>query len=433
MEGLRTAPVRVSLAGNRHPEFDAWLGRRVPEVLPRETLPIANLVRSPLHQVDRWLARVPGGAAAVGAPAATAVAADDAEPGGGPTAPVLRGAAVAALRYPQNAVNLRRLLALLRRRRPDVLLINNGGYPGGESCRVLSLAARRAGIPRTVHFVHNMANPPEWPPDLERALDRRIDASVDVWVTAARRASDRLAAQRPIPRQRIETVHYGIPLTAGDVPPAPVRLRAELGFDRDGDGGDLRVLVVANFEPRKGHAVLIDALAQLGDGGVPVRAALVGEGPLRGELTDRVRNLNLDDRVRFLGWRDDVAAIMPTADVLVLPSLGHECLPYVILEAMDHRLPVVSTDVAGIPEMVVDGETGRVVAPGDAAALAGALRQLTDPDRRRTMGAAGRARVAERFGRARMVARMCELLRIPAPSAAGPEEDTVDGALQAGR
>jgi glycosyltransferase involved in cell wall biosynthesis len=114
-----------------------------------------------------------------------------------------------------------------------------------------------------------------------------------------------------------------------------------------------------------------------------------------------------------------VDRILAAADALVLPSIGNECLPYAILEAMAHGLPVISTDVAGIPEQVVDGETGRVVPPADPRALSEALQEtLADSGRARAMGAAGRRRLEREFTIERMTRDM---------------RDVWDEALQRGR
>ena len=187
-------------------------------------------------------------------------------------------------------------------------------------------------------------------------------------------------------------MHYGIPPAALPAP-APSELT---GFT----DGALNLAVVAAFEPRKGHLSLIDALAQVPN----VRAALVGAGSATAAIEARIAELGLGERVRLLGWRDDVPAILAAADALALPSLGNECLPYAILEAMAAGLPVLSTDVAGIPEMVDDGRTGYVVAPGDSAALAARLAALADaPERARAFGAAGRERVSREFSLEQMV------------------------------
>ena len=370
------------LAGIESPDHDRWLARQLPDVSERIVVPIASLPGSPLTALRRRLSRGDQ------PPADLSAAASDV------SVPVK--AAVAALRYRHAATNLMRLGRLMHRARPDVLMINNGGYPGGESCRYAAIAARRAGVPRVVHFVHNMAYPPNWPPVVERAIDARVDGAVDAWVTAARRASVQLADVRGMRADRVHTVHYGVP----PAPQVAAAARGELGYV----DGALALAVVAALEPRKGHLVLLNALKMLRERGTEVRTALVGAGPEEPRLRRRVAELGLGEHVRILGRRDDVDAILRASDALALPSLSNECLPYAILEAMAHGLPVVGTDVAGIPEEIDDGVTGHVVAPGHAPSLADAIAALAaDPARRRAMGEAGRGRVRSEFGIERMV------------------------------
>jgi glycosyltransferase involved in cell wall biosynthesis len=119
----------------------------------------------------------------------------------------------------------------------------------------------------------------------------------------------------------------------------------------------------------------------------------------------------VSSRVRFLGHRDDVPALLAESDVFVLPSRS-EAAPNGIIEAMGAGLPVVATDVGGIPELVEHGTTGVLVRPGDATALAGALQQLiADPPRAAAYGRAGRAAAERHYSFDRMVARFEQLYR----------------------
>jgi len=372
-------------AGNPCTALDDYLRERLAEALPRRLVPVASL-RAPA--IGRTVRRLRGPADPV-----------EVDPTEDTTAPPGAGAvheAVAgAMRAQQLAANVLRLRCLVREARPDVVHVNNGGYPGAESCRALSLAAAAEGVP-AVHFVHNMAYGPSVPESLELALDRRVDRAVTGWATAANRASDRLAAVRAIPRHRIATVHYGI---AAPEMPAPAAA-AELGFGPDA----LNLACVAAFEPRKGHRILLEAVAAACARGLDVRLALVGVGDELDGVRRRAGELGLGDRVRFLGWRADVDAVLAAADALVLPSLSNECLPYAILEAMGLGLPVIGTDVAGIPEEIDHGSTGIVVAPGDAPALSRAIAELAErPEARAAMGEAAGARLLDAFGRQRMV------------------------------
>jgi glycosyltransferase involved in cell wall biosynthesis len=150
--------------------------------------------------------------------------------------------------------------------------------------------------------------------------------------------------------------------------------------------------VAANLEYWKGIDVLIEAAALMK---APVQLELYGVGALGEELERQAREAGVD--ARFHGFVADVRSRLPELDVLVQPSRADN-LPLAILEAMACGVPVVGTRVGGIPELVVDGETGLLVAPEDPAALAAALDSLaSSPERRQAMGLAGRERAAEHF------------------------------------
>jgi glycosyltransferase involved in cell wall biosynthesis len=140
-----------------------------------------------------------------------------------------------------------------------------------------------------------------------------------------------------------------------------------------------------------------------------VRTLIVGGGPQRRELEETAHAYRLDDKVRFLGHRDDVPRLLAAADLLVLPS-KYEGLPNIVLEAMRFRKPVVATAAPGTTELVVDGQTGRLVPVGNPQALAAALRAvLNDPAEAHRLGEAGRARVETRFTAAAMIDQFARL------------------------
>jgi len=127
-----------------------------------------------------------------------------------------------------------------------------------------------------------------------------------------------------------------------------------------------------------------------------------GDGPLRADLEACARRAGLGDRLRLLGFRSDLARIYAALDVVVLPSHS-EGMPLAALEAMAAARPVVASQVGGLPEVVVDGETGLLFPPGNRRALVEALGALlADPGRRRRLGLSGRRRYEERFTLARM-------------------------------
>jgi glycosyltransferase involved in cell wall biosynthesis len=170
------------------------------------------------------------------------------------------------------------------------------------------------------------------------------------------------------------------------------RVRATFGL-----GAEVKVVgVIARLTEQKGHRVLFEALAspECGD----VRLLVVGDGPLRDELHAAAARLGIASRVIFLGARRDLGDLLAALDVFVMPSFW-EGLPLSLILAMGAGLPVVATAVAGIPEVVTDGETGWLVPPGNPAALARTLAAvLGDREGARSVGAAARRYVRPRFG-----------------------------------
>jgi glycosyltransferase involved in cell wall biosynthesis len=160
----------------------------------------------------------------------------------------------------------------------------------------------------------------------------------------------------------------------------------------------LHVLTVGRLVPEKGAPVLVEAVARATARGVPVRLSIVGAGPLSEQLAAQARTAGLDGAVELVGplGQDELPALYRTADVFCLPSFA-EGLPVVLMEAMASGLPVVTTAIAGIPELVVDHRTGIVVPAGRADLVADALVELSaDPALRRRLGTAGRAAVLAR-------------------------------------
>jgi glycosyltransferase involved in cell wall biosynthesis len=161
------------------------------------------------------------------------------------------------------------------------------------------------------------------------------------------------------------------------------------------DAATPRLVAVGRLKPPKDCLTLVRALAALPSGSF--EALIVGDGPDRGALEAEIRRLGLAERVRLAGERRDVPALLAASDVFVLSSAS-EGLPVSVLEAMAAELPVVASAVGGMHELVVNGETGLLVPPGDVDELAAALgRLIADRDLRRRFGTAGRARAEALF------------------------------------
>jgi glycosyltransferase involved in cell wall biosynthesis len=186
---------------------------------------------------------------------------------------------------------------------------------------------------------------------------------------------------------RLHTVHCGVDMERFS-PRASTR-----------NDGPLSVLTVAQLARRKGIDVLLDAVALLRERDVPVDAVIVGEGGERRGLEARARELGLDEVVTFAGavGQDRIPDYYARADVFCLPSFA-EGIPIVLMEAMARELPVVATAIMGVPELVVHGRCGLLVAPARADELAAALEELArDPALREQLGREGRRRVADGF------------------------------------
>ncbi len=287
-------------------------------------------------------------------------------------------------------VALRRLAALLRAE--DVSVVNGHNPTGGLFAVV---AARLAGVPavRTEHSLHYPGRHSVFYPAIEPIATRLVRRVL--CVCEAVRASH--ARRMPRLAGRFVTVANGISEAPAVRPRAA--LRAELGL-----APDARVaLTVGSLTPQKAQHVLLEAFARAARELPGASLLVAGEGRLRADLEARRDALGLGERVRFLGARADVPDLMEAADVFALSSV-REGLSVTLLEAMRAGRAVVASRVGGNGEAVADGATGMLVPPGDALALAAALRVLLDdPDRAAALGLAGRRRWAGRFTAERMV------------------------------
>jgi glycosyltransferase involved in cell wall biosynthesis len=282
---------------------------------------------------------------------------------------------------------LRKLDTLFRQHRPAVvhthLLALNYAYP-------LMIRHR---TPVRVYTVHNLA---EKDLGLRTALivrmlafRYRLGGVVPVAIAEEVRTSIRKLYAYPDP----PLIPNGIP--TDEYTPNPER-RTQWRQTHKIEPHATVLVHLGRFAFQKNHALLIDAFAQVRSN-TPLYLLLVGSGELEDTVRTQVAQLGLDKRVRFLGIRADVADILNASDVFVLSSRW-EGNPLSVMEAMAAGLPVVSTAVGGVPELVREGKTGLLVPSEDAGALAQALQALVDdPARRQAMGAAARQHAVAHF------------------------------------
>jgi glycosyltransferase involved in cell wall biosynthesis len=214
-----------------------------------------------------------------------------------------------------------------------------------------------------------------------------------------------LIDQQGLPARKVITIHNGVDLTRSGGPADRAAARRAAGISGDGP----IIGTVARLEPVKDQALLLRAFAAVVAAEPAARLCLVGDGSLRSALRDQAIAAGLGDAVRFLGHRDDVAALLPLFDVFALSSIS-EGLPLTLLEAMAAGLPCVATDVGAMADAVVEGQSGLLVPARDDAGLAAALLQLLrHPDQARQMGEKGRQRARSHFDLRVMVRRYEDL------------------------
>jgi len=225
--------------------------------------------------------------------------------------------------------------------------------------------------------------------------ERLLMRGTDRVIASARSVREFYARQVHADPEKVDVIYNAVDWNAlrpAEQPGTRERMRTSLGLS-----ADMKVAgVIARLTEQKGHRFLFEALAAppLAD----VHLLVVGDGELREALRADAGRLGLASRVHFLGARRDLGELLAAVDVFVMPSLW-EGLPLSLILAMGAALPVVATSVAGIPEVVVDGEAGWLVPPGDSAALARALTDVfADPARAASIGRAARDWVRPRFG-----------------------------------
>jgi glycosyltransferase involved in cell wall biosynthesis len=236
-------------------------------------------------------------------------------------------------------------------------------------------------------------------------LLREICAAAEFVAAETDYSRDLLRQRCPNSAAKIHRVYNGIDLERF---PAP----------RSCNGNRIAQIVsVGRLVAFKGFEDLVDACAELARRGIDFVCDIIGDGPLRETLQARIELLDLSSRVNLLGSLSQGAVLekLQAADLFALASTtdahgATDVFPTVILEAMASARPVVSTRLAGIPELVVDGQTGMLAPPGDSTALAHALEQLLrDPELRLRFGHAGRERVEQHFRIAQTVASLIKL------------------------
>ncbi|MDE2485637.1 MAG: glycosyltransferase family 4 protein [candidate division NC10 bacterium] len=264
-------------------------------------------------------------------------------------------------------------------------------------------AARLAGVPIIVHTPHGHVFYGYYervPTYLFTVLERLTARITDKIITLTEAGIREHVERRIAPREKFISIHSGVDLAPyTELPPDPAAARKRFGLSPD----CLVVGSVGRFEPVKGYDILLRAAGLLRTRQPKVQFLLAGEGEEAPHLKRLAEELQVDDRVFFPGWQQELPHVLSALDLFVLPS-RNEGMGRVLVQAMAMGTPIVATRVGGIPEVLGEGETGLLVAPDDPVELAAAIeRLLTDRELAGKIGEAGRRR-ASAYSADKMVA-----------------------------
>lgn len=294
-----------------------------------------------------------------------------------------------------------------RSKKIDVLHINNGGYPGANSCLAASVAAKMAGIPHVIMVVNNIAAPSKlywWQDFFINSLEKKC---VSLFVTGSLTAKKVLQLVLKLPDQKLRTLHNGI--APRELTESKSQTRARLKISDE----TLVFGIVALLEKRKGHHVLIEAVSKL-TSMIPQEqmpfVLIEGDGPEKQSLHSLVEILKVGEWVRFVGNETNIFNFMQSLDVVLLPSVANEDFPNVILEGMSLGKPVIASRIAGTTEQIEDGVTGWLVEAGNSTNLAEKMAAfIQNKPSMATMGAEAQRRFQSEFTAAVSVSRYIKL------------------------
>lgn len=276
-----------------------------------------------------------------------------------------------------------RLRNIIRNFRPDI--VHSHMVHANLLARITRLVCP---MPVLISTAHNMTEGRRW----TEIAYRVTDSIGDLTTIICNAAAERYVRVGSVPSERLKVVVNGLPVEQfrPDVN-SRAQIRRQLGIREE-----FVWLAVGRFEPPKDYANLINAIAQVRSN--PSLLLIAGDGPLRPDIEKLASDLKVSDRIRFLGIRKDISALMGAADGYVMSS-AWEGLPMALLEAAASGLPIVATNVGGNAEVVRDGVSGYLVPPSDPQMLALTLKkmELMSPLVRTSMGLAGRDFVAAHY------------------------------------
>jgi len=302
--------------------------------------------------------------------------------------------------------------SLLRNHNFQRFMVINGGYPGGDACLAATIAwaSLSNSHSKAWHNFHNLVLPYSsnpWRRIKERLIDHMIILSSEGLVTVSEASLNSLNIRPKLVTCKSCFIHNGIQLMDTN---NGFTLRRDLGL---GESTQI-VLMLATYEPRKGHAFLFEAMKVVIGKNSNVYLLVCGYGSTEEfkKVLQLQKDSSLSSKTILQGHQEISSNLLAQVDVLVIPSQFQESFGFTAVEAMSCGLPVVCTDVGGLPEVVEHGVTGFVVERTNSVKFGLAINSLlSDPERRQKMGEAGRLRVQKLFTAKRMTEQYVQLIQ----------------------
>ena len=278
--------------------------------------------------------------------------------------------------YPIFLIQVFKLSRILKSANPEILHINNGGFPGALSCNAASVAGKLVGVPNILMVVNNLAEPrSSFQRILELPIDFLVSKCVDVFITGSNTAKIQLDKVLKLDSRSSISISNGISKRLPNESINETKKRLELT-----NFSGILLGTISILEQRKGIIFLLQAIENLvlSDFVNEENFILLIEGS--GSELDKLKNFvssrNLQEFVKFVGVEENVSNLLSILDILILPSINQEDFPNIILEAMAFGKSILATTVGGIPEQIADGITGLLVPPGDDLALESRIKSL---------------------------------------------------------
>lgn len=297
-------------------------------------------------------------------------------------------------------------ISVLRRENPSVIHVNNGGYPGAAGSRGFAMCGILFSKARIIFTVNNQAvpysRPSRWP---QFIWDLGLARSRTNWVTGSKNAARTLQQVLRLKSGLVSSIHNG---------PEPSCSCGD-GEHRNSlkPANELIGLQIGHLEPRKGQEVLIEAIRHLQHQSMLLPNwvfVIEGEGQSREALSKKIEDYGLQEQIRMIGRAKCVVHLFLESDVYLHPSVFNDDLPNVVSEAMSFGLPIIASEIAGLPEQVSQGVSGILVPPADHKKLAeGIYSLMSSEELRSAMGEQSAKRYEKYFSKSVAVKAFADL------------------------